>query len=153
MSDFLNFARSELERAGLFDEDSAYGGMMGPAVMNMIEQFADEGHSGASASIAISIFEKLARFQPITPLTGADDEWAEPYEEGGARQNKRCPHVFKGADGRAYDMDGKIFREPDGTTFASRDSRVYITFPYTPKSEVVDVDADGKPIAKAGDTS
>jgi hypothetical protein len=111
--------------------------MLGDAVIKMLEQFAEEGHSGMSASMAISLFERLARFEPLTPLTGDDDEWTEVVE--GQWQNRRCPHVFKDADGRAYDSNGRVFREPDGICFTSRDSRVYIEFPYTPKVEYVDV--------------
>jgi len=47
--------------------------------------------------------------------------------------------VFKDADGRAYDIDGRVFREPNGCCYTSSDSRVYITFPYRPKTEYVDV--------------
>lgn len=57
-------------------------------------------------------------------------------------QNKRCSHVFKDKDGNAYDIDGKVFREPDGCCFTSKDSFVPVTFPYTPKTEYVDVPKD-----------
>jgi hypothetical protein len=137
MGNLTNHARSELERAKLFSkEGDFYGGMMGEAVMKLIEVFADEGHSGMSASYCISIFEKLARFEPLTPLTGDDDEWNEVGD--GVFQNKRCSHVFK-QDGDAYDSEGKIFREPDGVCYTSKDSRVPVTFPYVPKREYIDV--------------
>lgn len=130
-------AEKELKIAGLFDKDSDYGGMLGPAIMKMIREFSAEGHSGYSARLALQIFEKVASFEPLTPLTGADDEWNEVGE--GVFQNVRCSHVFKDADGRAYDIEGKIFREPGGGCFTSGDSRVYVTFPYTPAREYVDV--------------
>ncbi|WP_441235623.1 hypothetical protein [Bradyrhizobium sp. 930_D9_N1_4] len=138
MSNLELHARKEMEIAGLFAKDSDYGGMLGDAVMKMVKVFADEGHSGFSAGMAISIFEKVARFEPLSPLTGADDEWMEVGEN--TWQNVRCSHVFKNADG-AYDIEGKIFREPDGCCFTSYDSRVPVTFPYTPKREYVDVPA------------
>ena len=137
----LDFARDELTRAGLFGKDSDYGGMMGDAVMKMLEQFSDEGHSGTSASMAVSIFSRLARYEPLSPLTGADDEWGEPYSYDGTCQNKRCPHVFKRGDGSAYDSRGRVFREPNGACFTSSDSRTEIQFPYTPRVEYVDVPA------------
>ena len=136
MSNLVNHAKAELERAKLFGDGDFYGGMMGDAVMKLINVFADEGHSGMSASLAVNIFEKLARFEPLTPLTGDDDEWVEVGP--GVFQNKRCSHVFK-ENGQAYDIDGRIFREPDGCCFTSKDSRVDVTFPYTPKREYVDV--------------
>lgn len=136
MSDLVSFAKEELKRAGLFDKDSDYGGMIGDAVLKMVEQFADEGHSGYSAGMAISIFQKVARFEPLTPLTGADDEWNEVTD--GMYQNRRCPHVFK-KNGQAYDSEGIVWRDPDGGTYISVASRVPVTFPYVPKREVRDV--------------
>ena len=138
MSNLESFAKDELTRAGLFAKDSDYGGMLGDAVMKMVKVFADEGHSGFSANMAINIFERVARFEPLTPLTGGDDEWGEPFNGAGVRQNKRCSHVFKDVDGRTYDSQGRVFREPDGSCYTSKDSFVDITFPYTPKIEYVD---------------
>lgn len=138
MSNLVDHARRELKIAGLFDKDSDYGGMLGDAIMKMVEQFADEGHSGFSAMMAISAFQKVAAFEPLTPLTGSDDEWGEVAAD--LFQNKRCCHVFKTADG-AYDSEGRIFREPSGACFQNRDSRVPVTFPYMPKREYVDVPA------------
>lgn len=135
------FARDELTRAGMFDNDSDYGGMLGDAVMKMVKVFAEEDHSGFSARMAISLFEKVARYEPLTPLTGEDDEWFEPME--GMWQNKRCSHVFKDRkDGPAYDINGRVFRDPDGSCWTNSDSRVTITFPYTPASETVDRPAE-----------
>ncbi len=135
-------ARHELKLAGWFDDDAFYGDMMGHAVMDMMKLFAMEGHSGMSAGVATSLFSKLSRFEPLVPLTGEDDEWVcHDYGEGSHYQNKRCSHVFKDEDGRAYDIQGKIFREPNGLTYTSRDSRVYVEFPYTPTTEYVDVPA------------
>ena len=138
MSNLEEFAKDELTRAGYFDPDGFYGDMMGHAVMKMVKLFAEEGHSGMSARIALAAFEKVARFEPLLPLTGADDEWNEVGP--GVFQNKRCSHVFRDDTG-TYDSEGKIFREPDGACFQSRDSRVPVTFPYVPKREYVDVPA------------
>ena len=133
-------ARRELEIAGMFDADSDYNGMLGHAVMRMMREFAEEGHSGFSAGMTTSLFEKVSRFEPLTPLTGKDDEWnLLDYGDGTKFQNKRCSHVFKDDNDRAYDIQGKIFREPNGVCFTGKDSRVFIEFPYIPKSEYVDV--------------
>lgn len=138
MSALVEFARSELKAAGLFDKDSDYGGMLAEAVMKLIEVHSAEGHSGFSNGMAVNLFERLARFEPITPLTGADDEWVEVGTD--VWQNRRCSHVFKNTEG-AYDIDGRIFRRPNGVSFTSSESRVPVTFPYTPTREYVDVPA------------
>jgi len=138
MSNLKDFARAELERAKMFGEDGDfYGGMIGDAVMKLIDVFADQGHSGMSAEMAVSLFERLARFEPISPLTGEDDEWNECGD--GMFQNRRCSHVFK-QNGEAYDSEGRVFREPNGSCYTSKDSRVPVTFPYTPNRVYVDVD-------------
>lgn len=136
------FAKEELTRAGLLSKDSAYDGELGKAVMDLVDVFAEQGHSGHSATMAISLFEQVARYKPLTPLTGEDDEWSDPDKDTPFLKNKRCPHVFKDkATGQAYDADGRIFREPSGICFTSRDSHVPVTFPYLPKREYVDVPA------------
>lgn len=105
-------------------------------ILELIDAFAKQGHSGFSANYAVNAFNKLARFEPLGPLTGEDSEWVEVGPQ--MWQNNRCSRVFKEADGRAYDIDGRIFRDPDGTCVTNRDSRVFVTFPYTPTSEYVD---------------
>ena len=104
----------------------------------LLEAFSKGGHSGSSAPYTVSLFRKVALFEPIGPLTGNPEEWNEVRP--GVFQNTRCSHVFKDAsveDGNAYDNEGKVFVGPSGTTYTSRDSRVFIKFPYTPKTEYV----------------
>ena len=137
MSSLEEYARSEMQIAGLFDADSDYGGAIAEGVLKLIKMFSDEGHSGASAGMSLSIFEKVARFRPLTPLTGEDSEWNEIGD--GSYQNNRCSSVFKERDGTAYDINGKVFREPSGACYTNHKSRVAVTFPYVPKTEYVDV--------------
>lgn len=140
MSNLVDHARRELESYGAFDEEKDfYGGMTGEAVLELVEVFAKQGHSGMSASIVRQLFNTVADWKPLGPLTGDDDEWNEGAF--GVFQNNRCSRVFKEND-VAYDMDGVIFRNPDGGCFTSNDSRVDVTFPYIPKSEYVDVEPD-----------
>lgn len=116
--------------------------MMNSNLIELVLVFATQGHSGLSSSYAISMLERLLRFEPLGPLTGEDDEWGEV--DGGPEmkwQNKRCGHVFKREDGTAYDCEARIFRDPDGCCFTSSDSRVEVTFPYSPVREYVDVPA------------
>jgi hypothetical protein len=111
-SSIVSYAENELRLAGWYNEDAFYGDLMPKAVMRQARLFSIEGHSGMSAGLAMNLTKQVCMFRPLTPLTGADDEWNEVGE--GTYQNKRCPHIFKEADGRAYDIQGKIFEEPDG---------------------------------------
>lgn len=109
-------------------------------VLELIEIFSRQGHSGFSAPYAVETFRKLALYEPLVPLSGSDDEWIEVGD--GVFQNIRCSRVFKDKDrfnGQAYDIEGRIFREPNGACYSNSDSYVPVTFPYIPKREYVDV--------------
>lgn len=137
MSNLVKHAEREL--ALLSDgENDPMQDAMNKHLIGMVKLFAEEGHSGFSASYAVSALEKLLRFEPLKPLTGEADEWLEIQK--GVFQNTRCSHVFKEGD-RAYDTHGKVFVEPNGAAYTSRDSWVDVTFPYTPKTERVQVGA------------
>ena len=77
MSNLTEHAKAELEFAGLFDKDSDYNGMLGDAVMELLDVFSKQRHSGRSASMVISLFQRVADYKPLTPITGNDNEWSE----------------------------------------------------------------------------
>lgn len=144
----VSYAEDELNRIGMTD-DGDMNGMMRKHILHMVKEFADEGHSGYSASYALQCLKKLLNFKPLSPLTGEDDEWTEVTEISGYPhyQNKRCGSVFKnGKDGEAYDIDGKGFWEwyTDKETgeqhksyYTNVDSRVPVTFPYEVPDEPI----------------
>lgn len=144
MSKMLKWAEDELRLAGYDVNDTEEGPnkWLAKGTLELLKVFADQGHSGMSAPYAVALFEKLASWKPIAPLTGEDDEWCEPYEVGGSRQNKRNSTVFKNEKGETYWMDGRVFWEwysspdiDDGKPykgyFTSGESRVSIEFPWT----------------------
>jgi len=136
----VNHAASELAllSAGVDDDDMQE--MMNKNLLELVLVFATQGHSGFSASYAVNALNKLLRFEPLTPLTGADDEWTDLG--GGRFQNKRFGAVFKEVErfgGQAYNIEAVVFREPSGACYTSRDSAQPVTFPYTPKREYKDV--------------
>lgn len=65
MSNLINHANKELQKAGLFDKDADYDGELGKGVLELITVFANQGHSGMSAEMTIQLFTKLARFEEI----------------------------------------------------------------------------------------
>ena len=145
----LDYAESELNLIGMTD-DGDMNGMMRKHLLHMVKEFADEGHSGFSASYALQCLQKLLKFKPLSPLTGADDEWVKhDYGVEPTYQNKRLSSVFKDADGNAYNIDGKVFwewcmpyegrepQEPYKSYYTCRDSRVPVTFPYTAPDEPI----------------
>lgn len=149
MSNYKHHALTEFRAAGWTDDNGKFHDEMQEMICNhvlkLLEVFSDEDHSGSSAPYAINLFEKLAKFEPLVPLTGEDWEWNECSD--GVFQNKRCSHVFKQADrfnGQAYDIDAVVFwewwtdpetGEKSKSYFTSSDSQRPITFPYTPVRE------------------
>ena len=141
-SNLVAHAERELDLAGVGDEAADYDGMLKGAVIELVKVFASQGHSGFSASMVLSLFAKVANFEPLVPLTGEDSEWNDVSEmsSSGMLQNNRHSSVFRDVDtGRTYDIDGKVFRDPDGACYTNGDSHVDVTFPYTPTTEYVDV--------------
>lgn len=138
-SNLIKHAERELTAAGydLNDKEEGPNKWIMENLLELLDVFSKQGHSGSSAPYCINAFAKLARFEPLSPLYGSDDEWVEVGE--GVWQNNRCCRVFKDKDGRAYDIDGRVFRELNGACYSSKNSRVYVTFPYTPTTVYVNV--------------
>lgn len=142
MSNLVKHAEFELKKAGLFDKDSDYGGMLGDGVMELIKVFAKQGHSGMSASMTTSLVEKLMRYEPLSPLTGEDDEWNEVGD--GTMQNRRDSRVFKYADGTIKAIDAIIWRTQKRTTWSGSADGISSGqevkgFPFTHKTFYIDV--------------
>lgn len=142
MSNMTEWAEQELRRAGydINDPEDGPNRWLAEGTLALLKVFSEQGHSGMSAPHAIALFEKLASWKPIAPLTGADDEWVDVGED--TWQNRRDSTVFKGKDGQAYDIDGRVFwgwysapdideGKPYKSYFTSYDSRVNVEFPWT----------------------
>lgn len=125
----VDYAKEELKRIGMIDSEEPYNDVVSEAIIALIKLFESQGHSGFTATYTINVFERLAMFKPLTPLTGEDSEWNEV--ETGVYQNKRYSAVFKEKDGKAYNIHGKQFTDDNGETwYTSKNSRIDITFPY-----------------------
>jgi len=113
----VEHARRELELAGLFDKDADYDGELAKAVMELIEVFSKQEHSGCSAGMVSNLFNKLSKYQTITPLTFKDDEWNEVGN--GVYQNNRHSCVFKESpDSRPYYLDAYVKKTPNGHCYS-----------------------------------
>ena len=129
MSNLVDYAKDELKRIGMIGSGDPYNEGVAKAILDLIELFESQGHTGFTAPYTINAFKRLAMFKPLSPLTGKDDEWNELGD--GKFQNKRYSSVFKDKDGTAYNIDGKAFTDDGEVWYTSKDSRVNVTFPYT----------------------
>lgn len=159
MNNLEKHAREEFRAAGWADENGDIKDEMQALicanVLDLLNLFAKQGHSGTSGSYALSMFTKLVDFKPIAPITGEDWEWNDVGRDGDngtLYQNKRCSSVFKDDTG-AWDIDGKVFWEwsrrpldedeegyPGFKTYKSyytnKGCFTPVTFPYAPGKRV-----------------
>ena len=86
MSKLLEHAKSELKIAGydidtpdkeIFETDEDYANACAKNAYKMLEVFANEGHSGFSAQATLQLFNRLAEWKNLTPLTNNPDEWQD----------------------------------------------------------------------------
>jgi hypothetical protein len=122
-------------------------------VLELLEVFVNQGHSGSSAPYVINLFEKLAKQEPVAPILCTDDEWVyvSSYGSKGEMifQNIRCSAVFKkGEDNTPYYLDAIVWRDQNNNTFTGRvknhkneeiRSSQNIKLPFTPKTFYIDV--------------
>ena len=140
---YKEHAMQEFKAAGWIKKNGKWSDEMQELIckqiLELLEIFSKHGHSGLSAPYAINLFKTLASFNPISPLTGRDDEWGEPFDGNGTKQNKRDSSVFKDENGDVYWAKGKIFKDKDGSTWINGDSRVEISFPWRkPEPEIIE---------------
>lgn len=141
----MQFAETELRRAGLDGTD------LGKAILELIEVFDGQAHSGTEARRVVELFSKLALHEPLIGVTGGDDEWIAI--DDGYYQNKRCSDVFKkGIEGRPYYTKAIVWQTrgwacatgwnqntDPGLTYDLGSSQYIKSFPFIPKTFAVDV--------------
>ena len=151
MSNLLKHAERELKLIG-YDGKDEYDKMAKEAILQLIETFAKQGHSGFSAPYVAKMFHKLANYEVLSPLTGNDDEWSDISDMSGGDddekmlfQNTRDSRVFKHEKG-AYFVDAIVWQEiinGDVVHFTNGNSKRYIkSFPFTPKTFYIKVDEE-----------
>lgn len=96
----VEHAKRELKLLG---EDPEYA----TGIVNVVQAFANMGHSGYSAMDAIDKINTLLKFKNLTPLTNDPDEWMYISEETwgfprGVWQSRRDPEAFSHDGGNTY---------------------------------------------------
>jgi hypothetical protein len=105
MAGLKDHAKYELEKAGLFDKDADYHGLIGKSVQELCNCFAGQGHSGYSANLTLNLFETLAKFHTLTPITSNEKEWndvSKMSDNVPLWQNKRDPSFFSKDGGKTW---------------------------------------------------
>jgi len=132
LSNLVNHARRELELVG--EDEVTIEGYLG-----VIQAFADMGHSGGSAMVAIPVITELLSFKNLTPLTDDPEEWMHIAEEmwgekEGVYQNRRNSEAFSYDKGRTY------YLLSEGGNDGSREP-LHVSVAHTPKVYEVPTEA------------
>jgi hypothetical protein len=104
------YAKQELELAGLLNSDSEWDRWVARDVLKLIKVFSKQGHSGFSAITTLNIFNKVARFENLTPLSSNPDEWMKIAHD--TWQSRRNPSCFSHDGGKTfYNINEKLKRK------------------------------------------
>ena len=115
----IESAKIELAAINFGEEDTA-------VMVDLLERFFGQWDSGGAVYAVAPILQRLIAGKPLSPLTGAENEWLDVSDSVGRQcwQNRRMSSVFREEDGEgkvwAYDIDA-----PSG--------RKAISFPYMPE--------------------
>ena len=113
-------------------------------VLELLEVFSKQGHSGFSAPYCIKYFKKLANFECLTGIMCLNEEF---NDVGHCYQNRRNSAIFKKEiDSKPYYLDAIVWRDSSGSCFTGEvdgvTSRQYIkSFPFIPKTFYIDVES------------
>jgi hypothetical protein len=95
MSNLVEHARRELELIG--EEPETIEGYL-----KVVQAFADMGHSGGSASVAIPTIHELLQYKNLKPITNNPDDWMKVSEAPPMWQCRRNPALFSDDGGKTY---------------------------------------------------
>jgi len=111
----IEHAELELKLAGYDLNKDDYVNDCAKNALEMLKIFSKAKHSGMSAQITLSIFNKLANYKNLTPLTNNPKEW---NKLGGTEQEEwqsiRNPECFS-ADLKTYwSLEENMETDSDG---------------------------------------
>lgn len=123
----IEHAKAELAAINFGEDDSR-------VMIEIMEKFFDQWDSGGAVWAVAPVLQRLIAGKPLSPLTGADDEWCiHDFDDDMYAQNSRDGMVFKRRDDTAYTIDNP------------QCERVPVTFPYwSDRAEV------GSPVVEIG---
>ena len=122
--DLLGWAREHKGEPKSGDDPS----MVYDDVVELLEVFSRQGHSGSSALYVMRMFKDAAMFKPLSPLNGESNEWNMISEKTGEVlfQNRRRASVFMlktwgETDPEwvtlCYDNEAVVYEDPKGFRF------------------------------------
>lgn len=90
----------ELELAGYINSNDEMSRLMANQVLETLAVFSSHDNSGFSAGIELKLFDILAHYKILTPLTFKDNEWDKIDKD--LWQNNRITSIFKDNTGKIH---------------------------------------------------
>ncbi len=100
MSGLIEYAKRELELAGMYEDNHEYNKMVADAVLDLVKLFSKQGHSGFSAGMTRSMFNIVVDYKPLSPITDNPEDWMEVGDK--SWQCLRQPNLFSTDDGKTH---------------------------------------------------
>lgn len=113
----LQHAQDELKTSGMLDGDEFNTNISG-SVLDLIQLFSSQGHSGFSAEFTKDLFDLLTGFKTLSPITSDPKEWQNDKELGGNGdlwQNLRDPSVFSEDGGKTWKSVDEAYKGSEFT--------------------------------------
>ena len=130
----MNLHEHAVNELSLIDDGSEEQQWVNKSIINIVDAFADQGHSGFSAKYSLNLLSRLLNFYPINPITDSEDEWGKWHGPEGkkSRQAKRYSALFQDEDGSVYDIN-RISKRYEGHMDSSwYGPSYYVKLPYLP---------------------
>jgi hypothetical protein len=148
----VSHAKKEFLRAGYqpTDEDQEDGPnkWIQENVMELLDTFSKQGHSGMSAGYCIDAFQKLANYKLLTSIKSIDEfKFGDCIDlEDSMKQSSVISSVFLDIKtNKAYYLDATYFQGEDdydsfsGGNVAGIRSNQFIKYPFVPKTFPINV--------------
>lgn len=129
----------EFELAGYINSNDEMSKLMVNQVLETLAVFSSHDNSGFSAGIELKLFDILAHYKILTPLTFKDNEWDKIDKD--LWQNNRITSIFKDNTGkihynnaycykinRSYSYETKKWREGNGICYFGGVAFLYNNF-------------------------
>lgn len=129
----------EFELAGYINSDNEMSKLMVNQVLETLAVFSSHNNSGFSAGIELKIFDILAHYKILTPLTFKDNEWDKIGKY--LWQNNRITSIFKDNTGkihynnaycykinRSYSYETEKWKEGNGICYSGGVAFLYDNF-------------------------
>lgn len=107
---YPQLTRAEMRSKDPIMSDEGWDKAVRRSVIEIIEMFSTQGHSGTSAAQVVALLHQLLQYKPLSPLTNDPDEWmkvARNITSEDVWQNRRNSEAFSTDGGKTFYLLGK----------------------------------------------